>query len=819
MALPWEEYQSQSTGSAPWEAYKTTAPEPEKTLFQRVGDLSRGYDALKANMGAGLVRGAGSIGATLMRPFESDAENAVRRKQMDEGLQSLTGANPESFGYGAGKLGGELLGTAGVGSLFGGAAQAAKLSPTIVNALRSGGMTTGNVLPAAAKWLGARGIDAATRLGAGAAVGGASAGMVNPEDAVAGAAIGGAAPFVLQGAGKLGSSIASLKPEKQGKVLSEALGISQKDATAMAAALRKAPSSIVDNSPLTVSQALQTQGANTPAVKMLERTVAGGRSGDPLLQMYANQGEARLGALSNQGAQTYQGAAKEEATNVGNKLGSLLRTQATDEQAVNRELWERLNQRALREGTSIQLPIDDMEAAMSPLGRGSAEKGLEARRVLGIAKDIGQEIPDSILPTAMPKKAQQNLEQFIRSQGGMRTDKTLTGESRALSNKQTGTSGLINNKSGKDAQRLAETAYQRGFISEPDSGVLMQALQGRGGRNITAGDAVDVEQGWRAMNEAAMGDVPAALPINKAVPFAEAQRLRSSLGSMSATAAGKGSPAEATVLKDFETALSRRFDDAASGNLLGGESISPEFMGAYGQARDATRGWHEVYDNGDNIASILNKPYGKDYRLTGDEISNKLWHGGAGLAGDVSKFKGALNSSNYQPAMDAYQRMIMTDAASKTTAAGQFGSALPKYVESRMSGLQEALTPSQMKTLSDVARDIRNAEAAASVPGLRGSDTQAKIDRALSAGLLDSDAMKSLSGLLSFKGFGLESVRGKAAESVIKYKGDKIAELLANPLKAAKALDDAGFVKKLDSETLKMLRTSVLRASPILAAD
>jgi hypothetical protein len=42
---------------------------------------------------------------------------------------------------------------------------------------------------------------------------------------------------------------------------------------------------------------------------------------------------------------------------------------------------------------------------------------------------------------------------------------------------------------------------------------------------------------------------------------------------------------------------------------------------------------------------------------------------------------------------------------------------------------------------------------------------------------------------------------------------------LANPLKAAKALDDAGFVKKLDSETLKMLRTSVLRASPILAAD
>jgi hypothetical protein len=419
----------------------------------------------------------------------------------------------------------------------------------------------------------------------------------------------------------------------------------------------------------------------------------------------------------------------------------------------------------------------------------------------------------------MPKKQAENLEQFIRSQGGLRTDSGLRGESRALSNRQSGTTGLINNKSGKSSQHLAEDAYERGFISEPDSGVLMQALQGRGGRNLTANDSTNIEQTWQAMAERAMGDVPAPERMLKAVPFAEAQRLRSSLGSMAAIASESGSPAEAKVLTDFGKALSKRFDDAAGGNLLGGESITPEFMGAYNQARDATRQWHQAYDGGNNISSILRKPVGRDYTLTGDEITNKLWHGGSGLAGDVSNLRNVLSTNNSEPAMDSLRKFIMTDAASKTTAAGQFGSALPKYVESRMSGLKEALNPEQLDALSSVAKDIRNAEAAASVAGLRGSDTQAKIDRALGAGLLDSDTMKNLGKVLSVKGFGLETLRGKAAESVIKYKGDSIANLLANPSKAAKALEDVAFVKKLDNKTVGLLRSSVLKTAPILAAD
>ena len=140
-------------------------------------------------IGAGAVRGAGSIGATLIRPFESAQENEQRRQSMDAALGSM-GAETDSFGYGAGKLAGEIAGTAGAPGVLAKGAQALKAAPAIVQALRTGGFMADGLT-------GAKG--AAVRAGAGALAGGVSAGMVNPEEAGMGAAIGGALP----GAGKL----------------------------------------------------------------------------------------------------------------------------------------------------------------------------------------------------------------------------------------------------------------------------------------------------------------------------------------------------------------------------------------------------------------------------------------------------------------------------------------------------------------------------------------------------------------------------------------------------------------------------------------
>jgi hypothetical protein len=192
--------------------YKPTAPAaPEPSTL----------DAVKQGLGnfaAGAVRGAGSIGATLMAPLDYAARAAGvqndyigrtdRREQMDAGLKTL-GADPSSFLYGAGKLGGEIAGTAGAGGVMAngvralGATRAMTGLEPIVNGvargLETGGFRVGD--------LAGTGLGAATRIGTGAAVGGAAAGMVNPSDAGTGALIGGALPVATQVAGMAGNGI------------------------------------------------------------------------------------------------------------------------------------------------------------------------------------------------------------------------------------------------------------------------------------------------------------------------------------------------------------------------------------------------------------------------------------------------------------------------------------------------------------------------------------------------------------------------------------------------------------------------------------
>lgn len=161
------------------------------------------------NLGAGLVRGAGSIGSTILAPIDiaSDAldgkglsleSNRQRRADIDAGLTSLVGSNPNSLLYKGGKLGGEIAGTAGVGGALANGARALGAAPSVVNALATSGMRAGTN-PGVVNML--------TRIGGGAVTGGAAAGLIDPEQARAGAIIGGALPPALSLAGKVGSTI------------------------------------------------------------------------------------------------------------------------------------------------------------------------------------------------------------------------------------------------------------------------------------------------------------------------------------------------------------------------------------------------------------------------------------------------------------------------------------------------------------------------------------------------------------------------------------------------------------------------------------
>lgn len=179
-------------------AQPTPKPEQQEQTTSMMQDIGQGI----GNVAAGAVRGAGSIGATLLSPFESSEENIARRQAMDVGLQSL-GAQPESMMYKGGQIAGEIAGTSGIGGTlakgvqlvpkiasklgYGGISSAAEFAPKITSALRAGGFGAG-------KGLGQVGANIA----AGAATGGASAGLTG-GDVGTGALIGGALPAGISG--------------------------------------------------------------------------------------------------------------------------------------------------------------------------------------------------------------------------------------------------------------------------------------------------------------------------------------------------------------------------------------------------------------------------------------------------------------------------------------------------------------------------------------------------------------------------------------------------------------------------------------------
>jgi hypothetical protein len=96
------------------------------------------------------------------------------------------------------------------------------------------------------------------------------------------------------------------------------------------------------------------------------------------------------------------------------------------------------------------------------------EKGLQSNR------------PTATRPT---KTLHKTLSQYVRATGGIKSTKWDTGEHRRLSNKETGTTGLIN-KNGKTAEEMATSAWESGYLrdlfptfADIDGNVFMDAVE------------------------------------------------------------------------------------------------------------------------------------------------------------------------------------------------------------------------------------------------------------------------------------------------------------------------------------------------------
>lgn len=203
-------------GSAP----KAPAEEKSASMFDSIKGAVKDRAADLGNSVAGAVRGAGSIGATILAPIDvvKDAlagkglsleSNRERRAAIDEGLKSM-GADPESWAYQGGKLATEIAGTAGVGG--GLASVAGKVLPAAVTATPAA-----NALITAAKTggfsVGGAPVNALTNIGARAVGGGingaASTFAINPADTGTGAAFGAALPVAGKAIGAAGSKFGS----------------------------------------------------------------------------------------------------------------------------------------------------------------------------------------------------------------------------------------------------------------------------------------------------------------------------------------------------------------------------------------------------------------------------------------------------------------------------------------------------------------------------------------------------------------------------------------------------------------------------------
>lgn len=183
---------------------------------------SGGLSSVAGDVLAGAVRGAGSIGTTILEPVDSLARRfgvqneyigrTDRRQAMDDALRGM-GADTNSLAFKGGKLGAEIAGTSGVGGVLakGGrlllpaATQAVPAVANVIRAVETAGASGGGLIPRSV----------------GAAINGlVTAGMVNPDDALSGGVVGAATPSVVGLAGKAGNAIADLvRPNAQANPL------------------------------------------------------------------------------------------------------------------------------------------------------------------------------------------------------------------------------------------------------------------------------------------------------------------------------------------------------------------------------------------------------------------------------------------------------------------------------------------------------------------------------------------------------------------------------------------------------------------------
>lgn len=391
----------QSGGAASAGRYQFIDDEPAAPAAAAPKE-SGGVLQTAGNLAAGAVRGAGSIGATLLAPVDmaKDAlagkglsleSNRERRQAMDDALGNL-GAQTDSTAFAVGKVGAEIAGTLGAGGAIAKPVQAlaeagvaARAATPLANALSSGGMRAGNL--AADATMGAKAADMGARIAGGAVAGGASATLVDPESTAVGAGIGAALPPALAAAGKagriVGSAYAPFNQQGRDKIVGGALRQFASDPDAAQAALRAAPEVVPGSAPTAAA------AAGDVGLAGLQRTMANRNPtlAADLAERASAQNEARTRALEAIAGNTGKISAAEQARD--------LATSAMRESALNAagnvpagSLLAGIDQLLSAPGNAGLLTQQALRRVRGQIAENAGDGAINSRALYAVRKDL-----------------------------------------------------------------------------------------------------------------------------------------------------------------------------------------------------------------------------------------------------------------------------------------------------------------------------------------------------------------------------------------------------------------------------------------------
>ena len=772
----------------------------------------------------------------------------------------------------AGRLVGNIAATAPLAPSMGMGAAAANL-PRLASALRTGGMTTGAVLPESAAWFGAKGADIGLRMVGGGLGGAAAGGLIAPSDMAKSGIVGAVLPPVIKGVGISGKYIGEkLIPDQQLMVdkLAKMTGKSTSDIAAKMEAEKAATAGTYDKN------YRPAQLLNEPAFTMAE-IVARGKSpkyGDQFAESDAAQNAARLQQIENI-APTY-GSHNEAATNAGNAIQDYTlrreaqyrdlggkRFKAVDpnrETAIELplEAMQRIKNEFLGEGTdpSLRRKVESMLSNSEKLASQPYKPYVQSQKTgtSGLLDDISSaenELINLGKETAnLEKGGGRTLSQEVRSLGGIK-GYTGTNELSDLSRKNAGTTGLINNKSGITAERMVEKLRERGIIDHGDPAKLISQLQDdvRGIRHIPTQDTRMAENLWQAKANKnldsglqdyvagkkseldnylqSLGGVdgsvfpPSVKTMPRQLPFETIKKQRESYATLANDQ--NLSNAERAAASGIVREIDQHLGDVIAGK---GGALETMEQGAGKRYGKANQKWEDLQNRFKTGAQsgIFAERNGQPV-LQGAQIADKFYNSTSKQVPQIEDFK-RLIGYNTQLA-DELKRVATTKAKGAATADGSLsGSKLDQFIKNYSGANKGLLSEAENAKLAEILADVKRAEATSKAGLPKGQsatwEKQAGEQNLIGNSLLDNSLMNFLAykaPVLRMAGAPMHSAAKTALET---SRANQLAELMADTPNFMKQLEAAAIrdqKKKLANNFMESVLPLTYRAAPALSAQ